>query len=102
MRKGLTITLVVLLMIFVLMFSLVGCGSNATYEDSKRGGLFDDDWSAGYFTVIKSWGGTGVRQYMIVYANDTKVMYYMDGCSIVGGITPLYNADGTLQIYDGE
>jgi hypothetical protein len=52
--------------------------------------------------MTASWGGMGVNSYMIVYANDTKVMYYIDAYSIAGGMTPLYNADGTLQIYDGE
>lgn len=93
--------IIALLTIFILMFSLVAC-NNQTYEDAKQGGVFDDDFADGYFTVIKSWGGTGAHQYMIVYANDTKVMYYIDACSVAGGITPLYNADGTLQIYDGE
>ena len=94
--------IVVLLVIVILMFSLVGCGKHETYENAEQGGVNDNDWGYGYFTIIKSWGGIGAYQYMIVYANDTKVMYYIDGCSIAGGITPLYNADGTLQIYDGE
>ena len=38
----------------------------------------------------------------IIYANDTYVMYfYFDG-NYTSGLTPLYNADGTLQIYEGE
>lgn len=88
--------IIVFLTIFILVFSLVSC---KTYEEAQEQ---NGDWANGYFTVIKSWGGTGVHQYMIVYANDTKVMYYIDACSVAGGMTPLYNADGTLQIYDGE
>jgi hypothetical protein len=94
--------IVALLTIFVLILSLAGCVNHKTYEDAKQGGANDDDWGNGYFTIIKSWGGTGVYQCMIVYANDTKVMYYIDAYSVAGGITPLYNADGTLQIYDGK
>ena len=48
----------------------------------------------GYFTLLTEWNGGS-----IVYANDTKVKYLVtlgDGRS---GITPLYNADGTLQVY---
>jgi hypothetical protein len=88
--------IIVFLTIFVLVFSLAGC---RTYEEAQEQ---DGDWAKGYFTVIKSWGGTGVHQCMIVYANDTKVMYYIDAYSVAGGITTLYNADGTLQVYDGE
>lgn len=91
--------IIILLAMLVLLFALTGC-SNQIYEKSRQGGVFDNDWADGYFTIVKSWGGIGVRQHMIVYANDTKVMYYIDGASVVGGMTPLYNADGTLQIYD--
>lgn len=85
----------------VLTFSLVGCG-NDTYDNAKKGGVTDDDWGDGYFTIIESWGGVGAHQFMIVYANDTKVMYFIDANSIAGGMTPLYNPDGTIKVYDGE
>ena len=54
-----------------------------------------------YFTEITSWKRKDSnRTYMIVYANDTKVKYFIcDGASSYG-ITPLYNTDGTLQIYE--
>ncbi len=39
-------------------------------------------------------------EYYIVYDKETKVKYYIRGYG--GGITPLYNADGTLQLYEGE
>lgn len=75
---------------------LVWCG--ATYqeatgqEESNASGDFGD----GYFTVITEWGS-----YQIVYANDTKVKYLIfDSGMYRFGITPLYNADGTLQIYE--
>lgn len=56
----------------------------------------------GYFTTVKEWEDK-FDKYKIVYANDTKVIYLV--CISVNhfGITPLYNADGTLQIYgEGE
>ena len=36
----------------------------------------------------------------VIVDPDTGVMYYQ--ARIDGGITPLYNADGTLRVYDGE
>jgi hypothetical protein len=54
----------------------------------------------GYFTVIKSWDDGYGEFYHIMYANDTKVLYFYFGeTGSQGGITPLYNADGSLQIY---
>lgn len=38
----------------------------------------------------------------VVYDKNTKVMYLIvDGYSYFG-ITPIYNADGTVKLYDGE
>ena len=53
------------------------------------------DFGNGYFTVIVKWS-----EYQIVYANDTKVKYFIKESNYHFGITPLYNADGTLQIYE--
>lgn len=74
----------------ILVLSLVGC--------SESGGRYDVGSSyRKYFTVIDStpYGVT-------IYANDTRVIYYSFYNDLGGGITPLYNADGTLQIYNGE
>jgi hypothetical protein len=77
-------------------FGLVSC-SGVSYEDAdtEQGDMFN-----GYFTVVKEWSEYGVGYY-ILYAKDTGVMYFYF-CSGYGhGITPLYNADGTLQVYEG-
>lgn len=42
------------------------------------------------------------NNYIIVYDKETKVKYYIRCSNYRGGITPLYNADGTLQLYEGE
>lgn len=82
----------------VMAFCLVGCGTTyqeATGQTESKSG---DDFGNGYFTVITEWDG-----YKIVYAKDTKVKYligYRDYPYSQFGITPLYNADGTLQIYE--
>ena len=47
--------------------------------------------------------GAMLVKYRTVYANDTQVKYLISEASYGShAITPLYNADGTLQIYDGE
>lgn len=75
---------------------------NTSYEvasDSKLG-----DMAGGYFTILKEWKEDGIT-FRIVYAKDTKVKYFV----VVKGVnrpnidfTPLYNSDGTVQIYNGE
>lgn len=100
MKKNIALILVFCVMIAV----FCGCSSFSSYEEADVNP--DNCFSKGYFTVIKSWdGGFDTPSEYIVYANDTGVMYYVflwPDCFGIGGITPLYNADGTLQIYEGE
>lgn len=78
--------------------SAIGCGT--TYQEavnkSEKG-----NFGNGYFTEIKKWSDFRYN-YKIIYDNTTKIKYFVFSGSYTSGITPLYNADGTLQIYDGE
>lgn len=60
--------------------------------------------SAGYKNERKRTFYTTVYSdffYLIVYDNDTKVMYHIsDGRYNGGSLTPLYNADGTLRVWE--
>lgn len=79
-----------------------GCANDSYSKKQDLTQSTHKGFADGYFTIVKEWGEFG--QYKIVYANDTKVIYLV--CINVNnylGITPLYNADGTLQIYgEGE
>lgn len=79
---------------FVLL-SLTGCGKD--YQEAVTHNT--TDVGRGYFTTIKQWGGMDDDDYCIVYANDTKVMYLVISGGHRFGISPLYNTDGTLQVY---
>lgn len=73
--------LVVLACIVVL---LVGCGAGYTNKEEA------------FYTVVYS-----NNSYLVVYDNYTKVMYHMNiGSYNRGNITPLYNADGTLRVWE--
>lgn len=92
-KRLLNVTLVVALVV-----CLVGCGTTYQEATGQTENNTSGDFGNGYFTVITEWGG-----YKIVYAKDTKVKYligYRDYPYSQFGITPLYNADGTLQIYE--
>lgn len=83
----------------VMVVCLVGCGTTYQEATGQTESNASDDFGNGYFTEITSWSDINY-DYKIVYANDTKVKYIcVDGCRSFG-ITPLYNADGTLQIYE--
>jgi hypothetical protein len=87
--------IVALILLMLCVISLVGCGT--TYEQAEVDGA--TEMFGEYFTVVKQWHQFG-RAYLL-YANDTKVMYIYVEKGYGAGITPLYNADGTLQIYEG-
>lgn len=89
-----------LVLIIILMATMLCSCSSTSYDEAKTSNTYA--FSNGYFTVIKEWGDTLHFNEYIVYAKDTGVMYYVFIKGYAGGITPLYNADGTLQIYEGE
>lgn len=62
---------------------VAGCGSNNCCNSVEE-------------HIIEIGRGT---EYKIFYDKDTKVMYYR---AYRGGVTPLYNADGTLRVYVGD
>lgn len=75
-----------------------GCANNPYSKKQDLTQSTHKGFADGYFTIVKEWGEFG--KYKIVYANDTRVIYFVSSHL---GITPLYNADGTLQIYgEGE
>lgn len=93
-KRILSVTLAV-----VMVVCLVGCGTTYQEATGQKENKSNDDFGNGYFTEITS-QGDATYDYKIVYANDTKVKYIcVDGYRSFG-ITPLYNADGTLQLYE--
>ena len=81
--------------------SATGC-KNTTYQEAINSITENSNGCCGdYFTVLVRWAAYG-GNYRIVYANDTNVKYFIYTNGYRFGITPLYNADGTLQVYDGE
>jgi len=83
--------------IVILCACLLLTGCETRYEDAKDTLKVT---SEGYFTLIKKWNEEGGAIYRIVYANDTKVKYLIWKSGYGRGITPLYNADGSLQVYE--
>ncbi len=88
----------------LLMFALVGC-SNTSYQEATNTTTQVITEGNGYFTLITKWDDDNYV-YKIVYANDTKVKYLIVQNTTVHnfafGVTPLYNTDGSLQVYGEE
>lgn len=92
MKKKIALILTLCLMVIML------CSCSTSYENATIPTKKD---FGSYFSVLKEWNDY-MGKCKIIYANDTHVMYfYFDG-NYTSGLTPLYNADGTLQIYEEE
>ena len=89
--------LLCIIMIVTIIACLCSCGT--PYSEAVKNQT-EYDSAGGYFTTITEWSDD-YGGYEIVYANDTKVKYLVHTSAHRYGITPLYNADGSLQVYDG-
>lgn len=88
--------IIALFMVCITLIASAGCGG-VKYEDAEEISELSSDE---YFTIVKRFGDLLTTQYSIAYANDSKVMYLIVDSGYGCGITPLYNADGTLQVYE--
>ena len=96
MKKKIALILVLISMVFF----LASCSDSPTTEYFKPNNNND------YFITVQdcgdyTMGGWSVSMY-IVYAKDTHIKYLIGIGAKKSMITPLYNADGTLQIWEGE
>lgn len=73
-------------------FCMTGCGSgDITPTNNKLGNK--------YFDLVDIYK---TRNTKVSYDKNTKVMYFIEESGYSFGITPIYNSDGTLKLYDGE
>ena len=85
--------LLIIAVILALAVCLKGCGTAVETNDEIKSKVEN----ASMFVEIEQ-----THTWRIVYHRDTKVMYAVSrGVDNLGNFTPLYNADGTLQIYEG-
>lgn len=75
-----------------LCFGMTGCTKgDIEPENSDIGNKYID-----LVTIYKKHGTE------VLYDKNTKVMYFLRQSGQQFGITPIYNSDGTVKLYDGE
>lgn len=75
-------------------FCMTGCGSEGkdiTPEDNVLGNK--------YFDLVNIYENGCTT---VAYDKNTNVMYFLRSNGNSFGITPIYNSDGTLKLYEGE
>lgn len=76
----------------LILLSLSGCQQTTTNTDQHET-MFDQ------FVVIEKREDFYYGTFYVTYDKDTMVEYYIIISGHRGGISPVYNADGTLKIY---
>ncbi len=74
----------------------VGCNTITTenVDDAYYQNAFNK------FVVVEEKTNMDYGTLTIMYDKDTKVMYYLITSGYKCGITPIYNSDGSVMIYD--
>lgn len=86
--------ILVVLLGLTLGFGLTGCDKgDIEPESSNLGNKYID-----LVTIYKD-DNCGTE---VLYDKNTKVMYFVKYTGYQFGITPIYNSDGTVKLYDGE
>ena len=77
-----------------LCFGMTGCTKGDIEPESSR---FENKYM--YLVTIYKDDNCNTE---VLYDKNTKVMYFIKHSSYQFGITPIYNSDGTVKLYDGE
>ena len=76
-----------------LCFGMTGCSKGDIEPESSR-------FANKYIDLVTIY--IGDRGTEVLYDKNTKVMYFVKWNNNQFGITPIYNSDGTVKLYDGE
>lgn len=88
-----------ILVIMVIVLVSVGMCSGIYLLSKGIAGLATLTVDASNHDTLVVIEGSGFSDTKVVYDRDTKVLYYY---VFKGGLFPLYNADGSLKLYEGD
>ena len=75
-------------------FGVTGC-SGGDIEPTKS------SFGNKYFDLVKIYDSGGIGGEEVVYDKNTNVMYFIMCSGHWFGITPIYNSDGSVKLYEG-
>ena len=90
-----------LLLSIIIATSLIcSCGSNSNNIQDPYDANNGNKSVPNRFGIIETHYDNSNMTWYVVYDKKTGVEYMLIGDHIQYGITPLYNSDGTLMVYD--
>ena len=78
----------------ILCFGMAGCTRGDVEPESSR-------LANKYIDLVTIYKDDN-HNTKVLYDKNTKVMYFVKWSGYQFGITPIYNSDGTVKLYDGE
>lgn len=85
-----------LIVVMVLVLALTGCETKSIAYDNGAKVKLDK------FVVIEKLDSAGNGMLYIMYDKDTKVEYYYLIEYNRAAMSPIYNTDGSVKVYEGE
>ena len=92
-RIGMKKKILGIILAMTMMFGLTACGSGSNVININEVITSPDSKLVDFEIVENNFYGA------ILVDKNTNVMYYWITCSS-GGLTPIYNEDGTLRLYE--
>lgn len=88
----------ILILTIALMCGMMFTGCKTTVTEDVDNAYYQNAFNQ--FVVVEERRNGDYGTLSIMYDKDTKVMYYMITSAYRCGITPIYNSDGSVMIYD--
>lgn len=89
-----------IILALAILSSIIYVGCSTTIKTDPDEFNYSNFWDQ--FTIIEERFNGDYGSLYIVYDNDTKVMYYLNNDYHYSFMTPIYEADGSVRVYDGK
>lgn len=90
----------ILILTIALMCSMMFTGCKTTVTEDVDNAHYQNAFNQ--FVVVEERRNGDYGTLSIMYDKDTKVMYYMITSAYKCGITPIYDSDGSVKIYEKD
>lgn len=97
MKNGFNIIVGVIVVLVLFAFSCL-----ATAGLKKGSGTTKDRGFSNEYIDLETLYKDKTHDTEVLYDKNTKVMYFIKSDGYRFGITPIYNSDGTVKLYEGE
>lgn len=89
-----------IILALAILSSIIYVGCSTTIKTDPDEFTYSNYWNQ--FTVVEERSNDDYGSLYIVYDNDTKVMYYLNRGYHTSFMSPIYESDGSIRVYNGK